>query len=120
MKHIIILGDGMADEPIDILGGKTPLEIAETPAMDFLARNGRLGMLKTVPEGYHPGSEIANLGVLGYDVSKVFEGREDRALQGGRTNQNQRGGAGAAESGAQSLIRIRYIRLIRTSCVPDT
>ncbi len=75
MKHIIILGDGMADEPIDNLGGKTPLEVAETPSMDYLARNGQLGMLKTVPDGYHPGSEIANLGVLGYDVSKVFEGR---------------------------------------------
>lgn len=75
MKHIIILGDGMADEPIDRLGGKTPLEIAQTPSMDYLARNGRLGMLKTVPEGYHPGSEIANLGVLGYDVAEVFEGR---------------------------------------------
>lgn len=75
MKHIIILGDGMADEPISSLEGKTPLEVAETPSMDYLASNGRLGMLKTVPEGYHPGSEIANLGVLGYDVSKVFEGR---------------------------------------------
>lgn len=75
MKHVIILGDGMADEPIAQLGGKTPLESASTPAMDYLARNGRLGMLKTVPAGYHPGSEIANLGVLGYDVTKVFEGR---------------------------------------------
>lgn len=75
MKHIIILGDGMADEPIDNLGGKTPLEVAETPAMDYLARNGQFGLLKTVPDGYHPGSEVANLGVLGYDVSKVFEGR---------------------------------------------
>lgn len=75
MKHIIILGDGMADEPIDQLGGKTPLQAAKTPAMDYLAKNGRLGMLKTVPDGFHPGSEIANLGVLGYDVAKVFEGR---------------------------------------------
>lgn len=75
MKHIIILGDGMADEPIEAFGGKTPLEAADTPMMDFFAKNGRVGMLNTVPEGFHPGSEIANLSVLGYDVAKVFEGR---------------------------------------------
>lgn len=75
MKHIIVLGDGMADEPIDALGGLTPLQAAETPTMDYLARNGRVGMLSTVPSGFHPGSEIANLSVLGYDVAEVFEGR---------------------------------------------
>ena len=75
MKYIIILGDGMADEPIGELGGKTPLQVANTPSLDFLAKNGRLGMLTTVPSGFHPGSEIANLSVLGYDVKKVFEGR---------------------------------------------
>lgn len=75
MKHIIILGDGMADEPIEELGGKTPLEVANTPSMDFMAKNGCSGTLLTVPAGFHPGSEIANLSVLGYDVSKVFEGR---------------------------------------------
>lgn len=75
MKHIIVLGDGMADEPIDVLGGLTPLQAAETPTMDYLARNGRVGMLSTVPAGFHPGSEIANLSVLGYDVAEVFEGR---------------------------------------------
>ena len=75
MKYIIVLGDGMADEPIDALGGKTPLQIASTPSMDFLAKNGKVGTLKTVPAGFHPGSEIANLSVLGYDVAKVFEGR---------------------------------------------
>ncbi len=75
MKHIIILGDGMADEPIEAFDGKTPLEAADTPMMDLLAKNGRVGMLNTVPEGFHPGSEIANLSVLGYDVAKVFEGR---------------------------------------------
>ena len=75
MKYIIVLGDGMADEPIATLGGKTPLQVAETPSMDFLAKNGKLGMLETVPKGFHPGSEIANLSVLGYDVAKVFEGR---------------------------------------------
>lgn len=75
MKHIIILGDGMADKPIERLNGLTPLQAAETPAIDYLAKKGRLGMLKTVPDGFHPGSEIANLGVLGYDVARVFEGR---------------------------------------------
>ena len=75
MKYIIVLGDGMADEPIDLLGGKTPLEAAETPIMDTLAREGRCGMLKTVPEGMHPGSEVANMAVLGYDVARLFEGR---------------------------------------------
>ena len=75
MKHIIIPGDGMADEPIPELGGKTPLEAADTPVMDMLARKGRVGRLVTVPEGFHPGSEIANLSVLGYNVPEVFEGR---------------------------------------------
>lgn len=75
MKYIIVLGDGMADEPIEALGGKTPLEAASTPSMDFLSKNGSMGTLVTVPEGFHPGSEIANLTVLGYDVAKVFEGR---------------------------------------------
>ncbi len=75
MKYIVILGDGMADEPIESLGNKTPLQVAETPAMDELARLGRAGLLDTIPEGFQPGSEIANLSVLGYDVSEVFEGR---------------------------------------------
>ncbi len=75
MKYIIVLGDGMADEPIEQLGNRTPLQVAETPTMDFLAKHGRVGMLSTVPLGFHPGSEIANLSVLGYDVAKVFEGR---------------------------------------------
>lgn len=75
MKYIIVLGDGMADEPIVELGNKTPLQVASTPMLDLLAKNGRVGMLSTVPKGFHPGSEIANLSVLGYDVAKVFEGR---------------------------------------------
>ena len=75
MKYLIILGDGMADEPIPALGNKTILQAAHTPTMDWLARNGRNGLLATVPEGFHPGSEIANLTVMGYDVRKVFEGR---------------------------------------------
>lgn len=75
MKYIIVLGDGMADEPIDELGGKTPLQAAHTPHIDKLAAMGQSGMLDTIPENLHPGSEIANLSVLGYDVEKVFEGR---------------------------------------------
>ncbi|MBQ7042307.1 MAG: cofactor-independent phosphoglycerate mutase [Muribaculaceae bacterium] len=75
MKYIIVLGDGMADEPIEELGDKTPLQVANTPTLDLLAKKGRVGMLSTVPKGFHPGSEIANLSVLGYDVAKVFEGR---------------------------------------------
>ena len=75
MKYVIVLGDGMADEPIDSLGGKTPLEVADTPVMDRLACEGRVGRFKTVADGMHPGSEVANMAVLGYDVPKVYEGR---------------------------------------------
>lgn len=75
MKYIIVLGDGMADEPILELGNRTPLQVANTPAMDYLAKHGKVGLLHTVPTGFHPGSEIANLSVLGYDVAEVFEGR---------------------------------------------
>lgn len=74
-KYIIILGDGMADEPVPQLGNKTPLQKAKTPYMDLLAQKGRSGILDTIPAGMHPGSEIANLSVLGYDVPKVYEGR---------------------------------------------
>src|SRR5690554_3573369 len=75
MKHLIILGDGMSDEPLEQYGGKTPLQMAHKPHIDWLAENGRAGRLVTVPESMHPGSEIANLAVLGYDVEKVYEGR---------------------------------------------
>ena len=75
MKTLIILGDGMADEPIAELGGKTPLQYADTPAMDTLARLGVTGRLKTVADGFHPGSEVANMAVLGYDLPTVYEGR---------------------------------------------
>lgn len=75
MKHIIILGDGMADKAIEKLGGKTPLQFAKTPYMDLLAKMGRTGRLITVPEGYNPGSEVANTAILGYDLDKVYEGR---------------------------------------------
>ena len=75
MKYIIILGDGMADEPIASLGNRTPLQAAHTPYIDALAKMGRCGMLDTIPAGFSPGSEIANLTVLGYDVNECFEGR---------------------------------------------
>lgn len=75
MKHIVILGDGMADEPIEALGGLTPMQAANTPYMDKLASLGRNGRLQTVPEGFHPGSEVANMAVLGYNMPKVYEGR---------------------------------------------
>lgn len=75
MKHIIILGDGMADWPVESLGGKTLLQYAHTPYMDMLAAKGCTGMLKTVPDGFHPGSEVANSAILGYDQEQVYEGR---------------------------------------------
>ena len=75
MKHIIILGDGMADWPVKSLGDKTLLQYAKTPYMDKLARMGRNGRLITVAEGFHPGSEVANMSVLGYNLPKVYEGR---------------------------------------------
>lgn len=75
MKYLIILGDGMADEPIAELEGKTPLQYANTPTLDYMAKRSRMGILKTVPKGFHPGSEVANMSVLGYDLSKTYEGR---------------------------------------------
>lgn len=75
MKHIIILGDGMADHPIERLNGKTPLQYADTPYMDMLAKRGKTGRLITVPDGFAPGSEVANTAILGYDLNKVYEGR---------------------------------------------
>ena len=75
MKYLIILGDGMADWTVPSLGNKTLLQYADTPNMDRLARLGRTGMLKTVADGFHPGSEVANMSVLGYDMPTVYEGR---------------------------------------------
>jgi 2,3-bisphosphoglycerate-independent phosphoglycerate mutase len=75
MKHIIILGDGMADEPLPQYGGKTPLQLAHKPNIDWLAKYGRTGKLITVPETMNPGSEIANMAILGYDVEAIYEGR---------------------------------------------
>ncbi len=75
MKHIVILGDGMADLPVERLGGKTLLQYARKPMMDQLAREGRTGRLITIPEGFPPGSEVANTAILGYDLNEVYEGR---------------------------------------------
>ena len=75
MKHLIILGDGMSDHSIDALGGRTPLDYASTPAFDRMAAQGRSGVLVTVPEGFPPGSEVANTAILGYDLNRVYEGR---------------------------------------------
>lgn len=75
MKHLIILGDGMADHPVGRLGGKTLLQYASKSYMDMLAREGRTGRLVTIPDDFHPGSEVANTAILGYDLNKVYEGR---------------------------------------------
>lgn len=75
MKHIIIIGDGMADHAVDRLGGKTLLQYAEIPTMDLLAQEGRNGRLATIPDGFYPGSEVANMAILGYDLNEVYEGR---------------------------------------------
>ena len=75
MKYMIVLGDGMADEPQETLGGKTPLEYAATPTMDALAETAEIGMVRTIPEGMQPGSDTANLSVMGYDPKKYYTGR---------------------------------------------
>lgn len=75
MKYVVILGDGMADEPIEALGGRTPLEAAGTPVMDLLAKDAEIGLLKTIPDGMKPGSDTANLAVLGYDPKEYYTGR---------------------------------------------
>ena len=75
MKYIVILGDGMSDEPMETLGGKTPLEVANTPTMDLLASMGEMGMVQNVPPGMSPGSDVANLSVMGYDPKESYSGR---------------------------------------------
>ena len=75
MKYIIVLGDGMADEPIPVLGDRTPLMAADTPSMDLLAKKSEIGMVHTIPKGMKPGSDTANLSVLGYDPSIYYSGR---------------------------------------------
>lgn len=75
MKYVVLLGDGMADEPLAELGMKTPLECAKTPNMDFMASSGTLGLVETIPAGFPPGSDVANLCVLGYDPHESYTGR---------------------------------------------
>ena len=75
MKYVVVLGDGMADQPIESLGGKTPLAYANTPTMDRLSKMSEIGMVHTIPEGMSPGSDTANLSVLGYDPKKYYTGR---------------------------------------------
>jgi len=75
MKYIVLVGDGMADYPIKELGGRTPLEVARTPNMDYIARYGRLGRVRTIPEKMKPASDVANLSILGYDPQKFYSGR---------------------------------------------
>ncbi len=75
MKYVVLIGDGMADYPIEEKGGKTPLELAATPCMDMLAQKGILGLVHTIPEGMEPGSDVANLAAMGYDPRKYYSGR---------------------------------------------
>jgi 2,3-bisphosphoglycerate-independent phosphoglycerate mutase len=75
MKYVVIIGDGMADRPVKELGGKTPLQVASIPNMDRLAREGIIGKVRTIPRGLHPGSDIANLNILGYDPVIFYSGR---------------------------------------------
>jgi 2,3-bisphosphoglycerate-independent phosphoglycerate mutase len=75
MKHVILIGDGMADYQVDELNGKTPLEFANTPNLDSIAGSGKFGLFSTVPPGFSPGSDVANLSILGYDPRKYYTGR---------------------------------------------
>ncbi len=75
MKYVVLLGDGMSDYPIEKLGGKTPLEYARTPNMDLIADEGMIGRVRTIPEGFPPGSDIANLSIFGYEPVKYYTGR---------------------------------------------
>ena len=75
MKYIVLVGDGMADYPIPELGGLTPLQAADTPNMDFIAKHGKCGVAKTVPDDKPPGSDVANLSIMGYDPDKYYSGR---------------------------------------------
>jgi 2,3-bisphosphoglycerate-independent phosphoglycerate mutase len=75
MKYIVLVGDGMADYPIEELGGRTPLEVARTPNMDFIASNGMLGRIKTIPDKMNPASDVANISILGYDPKTYYTGR---------------------------------------------
>ncbi len=75
MKYLILVGDGMGDEPMEELGGRTPLEAADTPVMDSLCSHGELFLNQTIPDGYPPGSDVANLSLMGYDPAQYYTGR---------------------------------------------
>ncbi|HUL21664.1 MAG TPA: cofactor-independent phosphoglycerate mutase [Thermodesulfobacteriota bacterium] len=75
MKYVIIVGDGMADYPVETLGGRTPLMVARTPHMDWMAMQGEIGLVRTIPDGFNPGSEVANLSIFGYDPVRYYTGR---------------------------------------------
>ena len=75
MKYVVIIGDGMADYAVQDLGGKTPLMLAKTPHMDWMAKHGEVGLVRTIPDGFNPGSEIANLSIFGYDPFRYYTGR---------------------------------------------
>ncbi|MEK6558945.1 MAG: phosphoglycerate mutase, partial [Planctomycetota bacterium] len=75
MKYCIIIPDGMADYPIEKLSGRTPIETARTPNLDFLAQNGQLGTVRTIPSGFPPGSDVANLTIVGYSPKEYYSGR---------------------------------------------
>ncbi|HQP91409.1 MAG TPA: phosphoglycerate mutase, partial [Candidatus Omnitrophota bacterium] len=74
MKYIVLVPDGMADEPLEQLAGKTPLEVAETPNMDYIVSNGVLARARTIPANLTPASDVANIAILGYDPSKYYSG----------------------------------------------
>ena len=80
MKYVVVLGDGMADYRMTRLRGRTPLQCARKPNIDFLAANGETGIVKTIPEGSAPGSDTANLSVMGYDPVKYYTGRSPLKL----------------------------------------
>ena len=75
MKYLVVLYDGMADYPVPALGNKTPMELAKKPNFDALAQKGEVGLVKTVQDGMKPGSDVANLSVMGYDAKKYYTGR---------------------------------------------
>jgi len=107
VKYIVVLGDGMADYPLEELNGKTPLQYADTPNMDRLAEQGEVGLVKTVPDNMPAGSDVANLSVLGYDPQKYYTGRSpleaggaSTAVPAGMVRANS--GRGAAHAGGQA------------------
>ncbi|WP_409199364.1 cofactor-independent phosphoglycerate mutase [Methanobrevibacter sp. DSM 116169] len=91
MKYLILIGDGMSDLPLNELDGKTPLEVCNKPNIDKLTKNGRSGLIQNVPEGYTPGSDVANMSIFGYDPSKYYTGRGplEAGSMGIETNDNQ-------------------------------